>query len=372
MMKNRYLYLAMLGLFGIFGVQYNQSEQQSSRWTQDRRIADSGVVLASPLLRRVVHKQDSSDIRSGNLQLIQDDASIRIRSGEQTILVYNKVHPPLPPGIKPAYRRSGFLHPVVSPSGQVVTDVYPADHPHQNGVFSAWVMTRWNDREIDFWNLGKETGRVSHEQVVSTFSGKGKIGFEVDLTHSAVQQPTTDILRERWNITAWETDGSYHMFDLKTTQTALTDRPLFIEKYHYGGVGYRGSIRWLAQSGGSNRPDSDVDTESEAFGIVNDQGEDRIRGDAKPTRWIAVGGQIDGRPVSITVLCHQDNFRAPQAVRMHPTKPYFAFSPCVDGAFTIDKQNSYRATYRYLVTDAEPDAGWINDQWARWHSEQKF
>lgn len=372
MMRQRYLYLGLVGAIGTVLVLHTWPIDRLNHRQKDHGNAGSGSSVGTPQINRVVYQQDSGDARSGNLQLVQDEASIRIRLRDQTVLVYNKTNPPLPDGLKPAYRRSGFLHPIHSPGGQVVTDVYPADHPHQNGVFSAWVMTRWNDREVDFWNLGKETGRVSHAQVVSTFTGKGKIGFEVDLIHSAIQQPAADILHERWNVTAWETDGSYHMFDLRTTQTALTDLPLVVEKYHYGGIGYRGPIRWLAPSDGANKPDAPNDSKLEAFAFVNDQGDDRVRGDAKQARWIAASGQIDGRPVSITVLCHQDNFRAPQAVRMHPTKPYFAFSPCVDGAFTIDRRNSYRAAYRYLITDAEPDAAWINDHWARWHSEQTF
>lgn len=55
--------------------------------------------------------------------------------------------------------------------------------------------------------------------------------------------------------------------------------------------------------------------------------------------------------------------------RLHPTKPYFCFAPCVDGALTIDREHPYHVKYRYLITDANPDPDWIDEQWTAWHSE---
>jgi hypothetical protein len=48
---------------------------------------------------------------------------------------------------------------------------------------------------------------------------------------------------------------------------------------------------------------------------------------------------------------------------MHPTKPYFTFAPCVNGEFVIDREHPLVNRYRYLITDAAPDAAWLNDQW---------
>jgi len=41
--------------------------------------------------------------------------------------------------------------------------VIDAGRKHQHGIFTAWVMTKWRDREIDFWNLAKGSGRVSKD-----------------------------------------------------------------------------------------------------------------------------------------------------------------------------------------------------------------
>jgi len=300
-----------------------------------------------------------------SLKVTESNATITLAHDDKTIVVYNKVSPPVPDGMKSVYHRSGCLHPVTSPLGRTVTQMFPFDHPHQHGIFSAWVNTTYGDRKIDFWNLGGGSGRVLHERVVSTFEEDGTAGFEVDLIHRAEQEPQIDILRERWKVTARPTDGTYHCFDLETTQTALTDTPLVINKYHYGGVALRGPTRWLSPK------DSDIKNaaqrqELEPSEFLNDLGSDRQQGNHEHAKWVALTGRIDGKPVSIAVLCHAANFHAPQAARIHPSKPYFAFSPCVDDAFQIDREHPYKAQYRFLVNDAEPNADWINGEWDSW------
>ncbi len=304
------------------------------------------------------------DATSADLKLTETEAAITISQGGQQVVVYNKQSPPLPDGIDPTYRRSGFLHPVSSPAGKVVTATFPFDHPHQHGIFSAWVRTKWDGRDVDFWNLAGGTGRVLHQRVVTTFSDNKATGFEVELVHQAVQEPVVDILRERWKISAYPTDGTYHCFDLETTQTGLTDTPLIISEYHYGGIALRGPERWLQKKSGNAAGDGDTQREPSDF--LNDHGSERRKGNHEHARWVSLTGTLDADAVSITVLCHAENFRAPQAARLHPTKPYFCYAPCVDGEFVIDRDHPFHGRYRFLITDAAPDVEWLNQQWNNW------
>jgi hypothetical protein len=325
----------------------------------------TGLCAAWSFFVPAVHAQS---LLCGSLELIESDATVTITQSGRTVLTWNKIAPALPAGMNPLYARSAFLHPVASPQQRVVTDVYPADHAHQSGIFSAWVRTTWQDREIDFWNLAGGTGRVDHERVVRTFSGDGTIGFECDSVHRAMQEPIVDILRDRWTITVTETEGGHHAFEVVSTQTALTDHPLLIKKYHYGGMAFRGSVRWLADRDSDVRKDDSATlaTIREPNRFLNDLGSDRIKGNHEPSRWVSFTGHVDGQPVTLTVLSHRDNFRAPQPARIHPTKPYFVFSPCVESEFIIDHDHPLTNRYRFLITDAEPDSAWINEQWDFW------
>ena len=293
--------------------------------------------------------------------LIETDAKIEIHRKGKLLVCYNKESPAVPAGIDPVYQRTGFLHPVCSPDGKEVTASFPYDHPHQQGIFSAWVKTNYNGRTPDFWNLKKGTGRVLHKRVLDVFSGNAGTGFAVELVHRSEEVPKLDILRETWTVTAVPTDGSFHCFDLDTKQEALTDLPLQIEKFHYGGVAVRGPVEWLLQNDRDLLPSVGVRDGAAAF--LNSFGSDRVKGNHERPNWVAMSGVVQGKPVSVTVLCADTAFRAPQSTRLHPTKPYFCFCPCVDGSFVINKKTPYQASYRFLICDSKPDREWIDQRW---------
>ena len=313
------------------------------------------------------HRSSGAQPNAGRLQLEKDDQAIRIVTPGRVLLSYNIQSPLLPEGMDPAYKRSGFLHPVATPGGKVVTATFPTDHPHQHGIFSAWVQCTYQDRKIDFWNLAGRTGRVLHERTVSTFQHPDSVGFEVDLLHRIEGETPIDVLRERWRITARPTDGSYFCFDLESEQQAITDSPLVIQEYHYGGIAVRGPEAWLLPKD----KDSVAQASPQRTGatLLNSLGNDRIAGNHAHARWVAMTGTIDGGSASLIAMDHPSNFRAPQAARIHPTKPYFCFAPCVDGAFSIDRQSPYRARFRFLVTDNPPEPAWVDQQWHAWSQQ---
>jgi len=293
--------------------------------------------------------------------LRETDGSIEILGRGKLLLRYNKVSPAVPDGIDSVFQRTGFLHPVCSPDGKTVTASFPFDHPHQQGVFSAWVKTKYNGRDIDFWNLKKGTGRVVHRRVLDVFCSNQEAGFTVELVHRTELVPAVDVLSETWTVTAVPTDGSFHCFDLETTQQALTKLPLRIAKFHYGGIAVRGPVAWLrAKDSDSVKEHRGGETPAE---ITNSFGSDRLKGNHEKPNWVTMSGAIQGNPVSVTVLCGQASFRAPQATRLHPTKPYFCFCPAVEEDFVIDQQNPYEAKYRFLVRDSEPDREWVERHW---------
>ena len=284
--------------------------------------------------------------------LTQTDETISISDARGTVLVYNKTAPALPRGMDSIYARDAFLHPVNSPSGRTVTDLYPADHPHQNGIFCAWVNTRYDGRKIDFWNLHRRQGRVVHDRVLSTFENDDGVGFEVALIHRITEKPVVDVLAERWKVTVRPSVQSLRCFDIDIHQTALTDISLVVNKYKYGGMAVRGA--------GTELPRDKVSGQAEANKkpvgkMVTDSGRDRLAGNHSVARWVSLTSGTNANPVTITLMSHPENFRSPQRVRLHPTMPYFCFAPCVDEQFAIDKQHPYSGRYRVIVADGQPN-----------------
>ncbi len=300
-------------------------------------------------------RQWQKSLQQKDLSLEADDKTITVRRGSQLVLTWNAVPLPLPSGMDPRLQRSGFLHPVLTPKGAVVTAAYPEDHPHQNGIFMAWTKTRWNDRELNFWDLAAGTGRVLHQRVISTATTDQGISFEVDLIHRAEQEPVVDILRERWRVHVRSAETDCHDFEIQSTQYNQTALPLQVLQYHYGGFAVRGPVDWLSAAS---------DTQ-----IVNSAGADRETANHQHARWVAMTAVQNGQQVTIAMLSHNSNFRAPQAVRVHPSKPYFVYSPAVDGEFHIERGQPYQSRYRFLVCDGPPQPQWIEQIWTAWQAE---
>jgi hypothetical protein len=158
----------------------------------DKRVQVAFLVIAGVWcflfagLARQVHAEQ--------FNLSEMESNIEIHSGGRLLLRYNKVSPSAPAGIDSVYQRSGCLPPVCTPAGKTVTASFLFDHPHQQGVFSAWVNATYDGRKLDSWNLAKKAGRVAHQGVVNICSNQQRTGFVVDLVHRSEQVPPIEVL----------------------------------------------------------------------------------------------------------------------------------------------------------------------------------
>src|SRR5689334_13572029 len=77
--------------------------------------------------------------------------SVAVNAGDRPVLRYVTIKPP---DVKLPVDSAAYFHPVMTPSGVVVTDVAPADHPHHRGIFLAWVEMH-GKKDADFWGWGE-------------------------------------------------------------------------------------------------------------------------------------------------------------------------------------------------------------------------
>ncbi len=273
-----------------------------------------------------------------------------------TIFRYNAEKTPLPgPNVDPMYKRGGYIHPVHTPSGILITNDYPSNHLHHHGIWASWTNTRFQGRKPDFWNMGAGTGTVEPVALDSSWAGPVMGGFVgrhkyVDLS---AEEPV-DALNETWEGRVFAIDypdAPYHLFELRVTQTTASDNFLTLPKYRYGGVGFRGHDDW---EGIKNTY------------FLTSEGKGRLEGHATRARWCHIGGYVDGEFAGVAILGHPDNFRAPQPMRIHPTEPFFNWAPSQAGDWTIRPGTPYVAVYRFVVMDGQPDVELINRLWADW------
>lgn len=245
------------------------------------------------------------------------------------------------------YTRSGFIHPVFSPAGEVLTDDFPTGHTHQHAIFMAWVNTEFKQEKVDFWNQQKETGTVQHLQLDTLVSGPVFALLKTRLQHLSLKHGV--VLEETWTIRLY-THAAPYIWELQSEQVNTSEDTLHILKYHYGGMAIRGSKHWNSK---------DI-----AFkDSVQYLGGSKARGTAinhtRP-KWLSMYGELEKKQAGIALMDHPDNFRYPQFVRVHPTMPYFCFAPMVDKGFDLAPKAAYTSKYRFVVYDEIPDSNQLN------------
>lgn len=298
-------------------------------------------------------KRPASDKPTGcNLEFIGNTLLYRLDG--KPVVQFQQGLSPLPrPDIKPVFRRGGYLHPVFTPAGTVVTEDYPTNHVHHHGIWTAWTKTVFEGRHPDFWNMGDGKGTVVPLTLDASWDGPVQGGFRARHRHQDLSiTPRRTALEETWEGRVYALGGKktgYFVFDLNLNQVCQTPSPLLLEEYRYGGLGVRGNEQW---QGATN-----------AFFLTSNGETNRIKGHATKAKWCAMSGPVDGRQAGIAIFCHPKNFRAPQPMRLHPDEPFFCYAPPQEGPFSISPQEPYNAQYRFVTFDGAPDAHKLDDLW---------
>ena len=289
------------------------------------------------------------------VKIEKEENGLLVKVMNKPVFFYHTKEAKPPPDSPVYYRRSGFIHPLYSPSGKVITDDFPAGHAHQHAIFTAWTSTTFKKTSVDFWNQHSRKGTVEHDSKRMDFiQGPVISQITVFLRHKSLE--FGEVLREKWTLTIYPSD-KYFLFDLESEQQNTSGDTLFLNKYHYGGLGFRGSKQWNRQ---------DHTNFKNSWNILTSEGIRDSSADATHARWVDAWGKVDGVIVGTTVFNHPSNFRYPQALRVHPVMPYWAYSPVVDGAFYIAPGDVYKSKFRYYVHEGQSSSEIIESLFRSW------
>lgn len=331
-----------------------------------RLAAIALVFLASDFV--TADEPASQGSSSHELKCVQTDAHLIIFRGDAEVLRYNIVAPNAPDEARAAYERSGYIHPIYTPGGRIVTGDFAADHPHQHGLFVAWTNASFRGKPVDFWNQQKGRGVVLHDRVISIDNQARSAGFSVGVKHYALDEDGVksaildDVWTVRVRIVHQKDQESRYAIEFSIAQTNVTDHPLTINEYHYGGIGFRGNNAWYTEESAKalsvfvKRPKADAPPlEITKHRFLTSEGNDRRLGNHSRPQWTSLYGIVQQDKVAgVKVSGSQANLGHPHPVRLHPNKPYFSISACVLGAFDINPGQTYRASYRIEVFDGTP------------------
>jgi hypothetical protein len=171
------------------------------------------VIIGASLMLSIV----SAAAAPPHMAVQKSSDALTVKAGDKLVLRYNRIKPT---DAKLPIDSACYFHPLATPSGVVVTDVAPADHPHHRGVFLAWVEMHGRS-DADFWGWG-EHAPVKGRSIVN--KSMHVRGGEFDFTNHWTADGET-LLEEKLSGGARPTPDA-NVLDLTYTLTPTADLTL--------------------------------------------------------------------------------------------------------------------------------------------------
>ncbi len=310
---------------------------------------------------RIYELRKTSKTSSFDKITIQDNnEAIHFKIADQNILGYHYGLTTMPAGVPDIYRRGGYIHPLWSPKGEVLTRIQPPDHYHHYGIWNPWTHTEYAGREIDFWNLNKGQGTVKVAKKPSVDQGYifGKLrAFHQHIAKKTEAQLEDKIaMNEDWEIRVWNVDPEKKIWlvDFMSTLSCGDNEPLTIKKYRYQGFGFRANKNWNDQTAT----------------LTTSEGKDKSTANGTRARWCDVKGPSANGTAGIVFMNHKANFNSPQQLRIWPTgmndgkeNVFVNFNPAQDRDWYIEPGKTYTLRYRMIVYDGSISKEKIENYW---------
>jgi hypothetical protein len=281
------------------------------------------------------------------VKTVKDDSVLVVYSNGNPVLQYyhETILPPV--GIDAAYRRSGFIHPLWSPLGAVLTTIQPKDHFHHYGIWNPWTKTVFEGDTIDFWNLGDKQGTVRFSGFSSIYSGPVYGGFKAVHEHVVLKDNQSKVaLNEEIDVVVWNqpVGRKVHLWDFTSTLSCASTSPITLKEYRYGGFGYRATEEWTNKNSK----------------ILTSEGRDRKTADGSVARWVFVSGTTLKGTAGILFMGYPTNYNYPEPLRVWPENAnnnrgdvFINFSPTKNKDWHLEPGKKYVLRYRMMMFDGE-------------------
>lgn len=309
--------------------------------------------------RKFVLKKENSEKRVKSVSLTRNQKDLQLSKNGRPVLNYRHTVTFPPDSVSPLYKRSGFIHPLWSPGGQVLTRIQPPDHYHHYGIWGPWTKTHIDGREVDFWNLAKGQGTVKFAGFLSESEGDVFSGFQALQQHIdfGATGPDQVAMNEILDVRVWNISDDIRVIDYTTTLNSPLKNGIMLDAYRYGGgIGFRATEKWHKDN----------------CTVLTSDGKTRADADGSYARWCIVEGESEtdvGRS-GILFLSHPSNRMHPEPMRVWPLDAnggrgdlYFEFVPIRHDDWKLNTKQNYTLKYRMVVFDGEMDAETAEMYW---------
>ena len=291
--------------------------------------------------------------------LKKDHKDLSLSVNNKSILNYRFATTFPPDGVDPLFQRSGFIHPLTSPGGGVLSRIQAPDHNHHYGIWGPWTKTHIDDRAVDFWNLLLGEGTVKFAGFLSEAEGAIFSGFQALQQHIDFGAKGKDqiAMNEILDVRAWNVGEKVWVVDYTTSINSPLEKGIMLDAYRYGGgIGWRATEKWHKDN----------------CTVLTSDNKTRIDADGSFARWCMVEGESEveeGRS-GILFLSHPSNRMHPEPMRIWPLDAnggrgdmYFEFVPIRHEDWKLEPKQNYTLKYRMIIFDGKMDAETAEKYW---------
>ncbi len=260
-----------------------------------------------------------------------------------------------------------YTHPLYTPSGELVTDLAPSDHPHHRGIFCGWVALE-GERRGDWWGWGAKapkegrlivnrearlteegTDRVTLRLINSWRAPEAEVAEMADANDAEAVRRVT-VLAERVTLTASQVPGA-NVVDYEFKLTVPTRNPVVIESSPFGGFCYRARPRGEMTA---TSPEGKIELKDAVF--------NRPEANWPSARWYDLSYRAEGGRVSgVAVMDHPGN----PTTTWHVVRGIHMLNPCIVAGepVTIAFGEPLYLRYRVVAHDGDAAAVDLNALW---------
>ncbi len=277
------------------------------------------------------------------------EGKLVISAGQNDLLSYQyEIFYP-PEGVDSVYKRSGFIHPLKTPSGKVLTQINPEGHWHHYGIWNPWTKVEFEGDTLDFWNLHGREGTVRFAGFESIIQEEGVAGFRAYHEHVVLKDGASKVaLNETQTVRVFNPKGNKYVVDFKIDLSPVSDAPFNILEHRYAGFGWRATEEW-------------VDSTSS---VLTSEGIDRSGADGTHARWVILQGELGNSKGGAVLLGHPENKNHPEPIRVWPEGNLFiTMFPTKFADWKLEAGNKYTLKYRMVVFDGEFTSEMAEEEW---------
>jgi hypothetical protein len=279
----------------------------------------------------------------------EDSQSIICRHDEQPLFQYRFREVPFKPCVSQLW----------TPAGINVLRDSPHDHVHHHAL-----MLAVNVGENEFWaedpNSQPPPGsQITDSLILAQSTKTDSAGIQSNLRWVTGRNQT--VLHEKRTVMARHVGDDLTLLTWRSALTAAeSDEPIELTGRHYHGLGLR-FVESMDQSG--------------RFLTSTGTMGDIIRGDERntPCQWCAYAAQAEGKPVTVAIFDHPDNFRPMLAFTMGDGGSHFAYLAATLNLWKEPKplaaDQPITLCWDVAVWDGQPDAKQIEAVYQKWLEE---